>query len=283
MHYYYQRVLNNNAIVATTDQKTEVILMGKGIGIKCKRNRLFPVNASLIEKVFESSQDGNGKYIEQLINRIPYEYFALIDMVIKNAGDELEYDFKDRLTLTLLDHVFFSVARYQENEVILNPLLREIQQFYSKEYRVAERSIELINRTLHVSLDENDASFIAFHYINAMSRNKQGNHKKIAKTLADCVTIIEGYFDITLNRDSYFFYRLVTHIKYFLERMLSGDYERGGEAVLCNFIRQEYHKEWLCAEKIKEFLTSKINKEITDDELAYLTLHIATILKNNER
>lgn len=68
-----------------------------------------------------------------------------------------------------------------------------------------------------------------------------------------------------------------------MERMLNGDYERGGEAVLSNFIRQQYNNEWLCAEKVKEYLTDKLDKEITDDELAYLALHIAIILKNNER
>ena len=283
MHYYFQRVLNNNAIVATKDYKAEVILMGKAIGVKCKRNSLFPVNPSLIERVFENIQDGNWKYIEQLINGIPYEYFALIDEVVKNAGEELDYDFKDQLTLTLLDHIFFSVERFRENEIIPNPLLKEIQQFYSKEYRVAERSVELINRTLHVDLDENDASFIAFHYINAMSRTKQGNNKKIAKALSECVEIVETYFDIHLNRDSYYFYRFITHIKYFLERLLNGDYARDGEAVLSNFIRQQYKNEWLCAESIKDHLTNKLDKEITDDELAYLALHIATMMKSNER
>ena len=283
MGYYFQRILNNNAIVATKDHKSEVILMGKAIGLKCKRNRLFPVNPSLIEKVFENIQDESWKYIEQLINKIPYEYFALVDEVVKNANEELDYDFKDQLALTLLDHIFFSVERFRENEMISNPLLKEIQQFYSKEYQVAERSVELINRTLHVNLDENEASFIAFHYINAMPRTGQENNKKIAKALSECVEIVETYFGIRLDRDSYYFYRFITHIKLFLERLLNGDYARNGEAVLSNFIRQQYKNEWLCAEKIKDHLTNKLDKEITDNELAYLALHIATMMKNNER
>ena len=112
---------------------------------------------------------------------------------------------------------------------------------------------------------------------------RQGNNKKIAKALSECVEIVETYFDIHLNRDSYYFYRFITHIKYFLERLLNGDYARDGEAVLSNFIRQQYKNEWLCAESIKDHLTNKLDKEITDDELAYLALHIATMMKSNER
>lgn len=90
--------------------------------------------------------------------------------------------------------------------------------------------------------------------------------------------------DICLNRESYYVYRFITHIKYFLERLLMNeDCTKNGEVILSDFIRQQYKKEWLCAEKIKDHLSNKFDKEIMDNELAYLALHIATMRKNNER
>ena len=283
MTYYFKRILNNNAVVAETENSDDVILLGKAIGIKCRKSTGYPVNQFLIERVFENKQDGNWKYVEQLINEIPYEYFDLVDHVIKKAGEELQYDFKDRLTLILVDHISFSVKRYREKEIIPNPLLSEIQQFFPDEFHAAMHSIDYINKELNVVFDANEASFIAFHYINAMSSNSQSENKHITNTLSECVDIVESHFGVSLKRDNYYFYRFISHIKYFLDRLIRGDPNKGGEKVLTDFIHKQYQNEWNCAEKLKQLISKEYEKNITEDEVAYLTLHLATVLKNNER
>lgn len=99
MGYYFQRVLNNNAIVATDDYDDEVVLFGRGIGVRCKRVRSYPVNPLLIEKIFENRQSVSWKYLNQLIKNTPYEYFGLMEHVIKEAENDLKYDFGNGVNL----------------------------------------------------------------------------------------------------------------------------------------------------------------------------------------
>ena len=284
MGYYFQRVLNNNAIVATDDYDDEVVLFGRGIGVRCKRVRSYPVNPLLIEKIFENRQSVSWKYLNQLIKNTPYEYFGLMEHVIKEAENDLKYDFGDWLFLSLLDHVSFSVQREKEGEVIRNPLVKEIQQFYPNEYKAALRSIEILNNTVGSHLDENEASFLAFHYINAMSSINESDNRKTAQILQYCVEIIDSDFDINLDEESYYFYRFVSHVKYLIRKILKGEKGKTEEVVLSDFIKNQYTEEWACAMKIGDHIKEVFgNKNITDDETAYLTLHIVTMLKNNER
>ena len=169
MSYTFVRVINNNAIVGADRKGEEVILLGKGIGVRCIKHRRYIVASSLIEKVFVVEKKANERYVEELIKSIPFPYIDTVNKVVALAERLLNYNFKDQLFLTLLDHISFSVRRLQAHEDIQNPLLQEIRQFYPKEYDAAQQAVELINQELHVHFDENEAAFIAFHLINAMS------------------------------------------------------------------------------------------------------------------
>jgi Transcriptional antiterminator len=284
MVYRYKRTLNNNAIVGIDEDEHEVILLGKSIGIRCIRNPLFKVSPCLIEKVFSAVKQENQSYYEELIKSIPFQYFSCVDHVVEQAGRELNYDFKDQLTLTLLDHIHYSKQRLDKGQVIQNPLLKEIQQFYPAEYKAAENTVRYLNKNLNTAFDENEISFIAFHFVNAMSTLPQSTTKKIAIILKKCTEIIENYYEITLDTSSYYYIRFTTHVKYFLTRVFNNEKNNeGGESQLSDIIHQQYKNEWLCAEKIKMYLMDEYKVKTSNEELAYLTLHISTMLKNNGR
>ena len=50
MSYTFVRVINNNAIVGADRKGEEVILLGKGIGVRCIKHRRYIVASSLIER-----------------------------------------------------------------------------------------------------------------------------------------------------------------------------------------------------------------------------------------
>ena len=51
--------------------------------------------------------------------------------------------------------------------MIKNELLNEIRRVHKKEYKVALWALEFLNRKLKIELPEDEAGFIALHFINA--------------------------------------------------------------------------------------------------------------------
>lgn len=281
MSYTFVRVINNNAIVGADRKGEEVILLGKGIGVRCIKHRRYIVASSLIEKVFVVEKKANERYVEELIKSIPFPYIDTVNKVVALAERLLNYNFKDQLFLTLLDHISFSVRRLQAHEDIQNPLLQEIRQFYPKEYDAAQQAVELINYELHVHFDENEAAFIAFHLINAMSSYGHSLNKKMTIIMSELTDIIQDTFQIELDEQSIYYTRFITHLKYFLGRVLNDRHENSflrEEQNMHELVKEKYQSEWECALHIREHLKQKYRVDTSDEELGYLTMHIVPML-----
>lgn len=278
MSYYFVKTINNNAIVARDESKFEVVILGKGIGISTSRIIGSAINESLIERVFVTK---NNNYLESLLKDIPYLYLSVVQDIITDASRKLKFDFKDTLFLTILDHISFAKKRLEIGETIVNPLLNEIKTFHVKEYEAACDAINEINKKLNVQFDENEAGFIAFHFVNAMSNLEQSQNKKIVIMMKDLLEYIESFEYIQLDKNSFYYNRLVTHIKYFLIRTIQNRKEERGEqkGEFIESIRINYMGEWECSIKIKEYLFSKYEIEVNEQELAYLTMHILPMFK----
>ena len=82
MSYTFVRVINNNAIVGADRKGEEVILLGKGIGVRCIKHRRYIVASSLIEKVFVVEKKANERYVEELIKSIPFPYIDTVNKVV---------------------------------------------------------------------------------------------------------------------------------------------------------------------------------------------------------
>ena len=124
MAYRYIKTINNNAIVASDKNKHEVVIMGKAIGVKCNRILGTRIDNELIERVFVSNNNQN--YVEAIIEKIPYNMFKVVELVIKQAEQDLNTKFKDAIYLALVDHIYFSYKTIKEGGKIENPLLNEV-------------------------------------------------------------------------------------------------------------------------------------------------------------
>ena len=92
--------------MASDKNKHEVVIMGKAIGVKCNRILGARIDNELIERVFVSNNNQN--YVEAIIEKIPYNMFKVVELVIKQAEQDLNTKFKDAIYLALVDHIYFS-------------------------------------------------------------------------------------------------------------------------------------------------------------------------------
>lgn len=102
----------------------------------------------------------------------------------------------------------------------------------------------------------------------------------IIKTIQDVVNIIKYHFKVELNEEDISYYRFITHLKFFTQRLLSGKlYTEKSEDDLFEIIKNKYKSSYLCVEKIRDYLEIKYKYEISNQEKLYLILHIERLIK----
>lgn len=83
-----------------------------------------------------------------------------------------------------------------------------------------------------------------------------------------------------VDRQSAYYIRFVTHIKFFVERYFNKKMLTNKNDVLYNQMKKAYPKEMDIALKIKSFLENKYGTKLTNEELTFLVVHIARIASN---
>ena len=97
----------------------------------------------------------------------------------------------------------------------------------------------------------------------------------ITRIMQEISNIVKYYFRVEFDTNSVYYYRFITHLKFFAQRLLTDkEYEDDQDNELFNTIRQKYRTSYKCVEKIAEFISRKYEKELSDEEKLYLTIHI---------
>lgn len=148
----------------------------------------------------------------------------MTDQIVTLAEQQLQHKLSNNIYLTLTDHISYSITRIGEGMQIKNALLWEIQRFYKKEFAVGLKALHIIESVTGVTLPEDEAGFIALHFVNAA----QGGHEMqetiaVTKIVKDVLNIVKYDYGIEFNEDSLSYTRFVTHLKYFVYRSLRNE------------------------------------------------------------
>ena len=272
-----EKVLNNNVVVSIDPTtRKEVILMGSGIAFNKKPGQLIDVKR--IEKTFIVDDENLGNKIKKLINQIPEGIFELTDEIITHAIVELNVELDKQIYVSLADHIAFAVKRFKNGITIKNELLNEIRRVHRNEFRVSLWAVDYINRNLDIQLPEDEAGFIALHFVNASYKETTMKSVESTKIIKDILNIIKYYFDIELDEDDLNYDRLLTHLKYFAKRIVNNNKHNSTDSSFVKVISTTYPEAYACAIKIGEYILMHNNYEVDEDELVYLTMHIQRVI-----
>lgn len=84
---YIRQILNNNVLLVEDSNHTEKLIWGRGIGFNNRKNQAYELKTS--DKVY--TMQSNSENIEfmsqfnQLLEKVPYEYFKLTSKIIDIA------------------------------------------------------------------------------------------------------------------------------------------------------------------------------------------------------
>ncbi|WP_294389179.1 BglG family transcription antiterminator LicT [uncultured Clostridium sp.] len=272
-----EKVLNNNVVVSIDPTtRKEVILMGSGIAFNKKPGQL--IDARRIEKTFIVDDENLGNKIKKLINQIPEGIFELTDEIITHAIVELNVELDKQIYVSLADHIAFAVKRFKNGITIKNELLNEIRRVHRNEFKVSLWAVDYINKKLDIQLPEDEAGFIALHFVNASYKETTMKSVESTKIIKDILNIIKYYFSIELDEDDLNYDRLLTHLKYFAKRIVNNNKQNINDSGFIKVISTTYPEAYGCAIKIGEYIRSNNNYDVNEDEIVYLTMHIQRVI-----
>lgn len=272
------KVFNNNVVSSTDEKNREIMVLGKGIGFQKKPGEA--IDESKVEKIFRLPSDidpDRKSHFQSLVEEIPYEYIKYTNEIVKRATEVLGKKLNRNIYITLTDHIYYAVDRCRQNINIENAMLFEIKSFYKSEFLLGLRAVEHINELEHVNLPEDEAGFIALHIVNAESDATMNQVMSMPGMLKDILSIVRMSIGGEINEQSIEYERFVVHLKYMLRRMMEDvAYSGIQEGLFAEFCNKEQHA-YSIAKKIQKYMHEKVNKEIPEEEMVYLMIHLSRI------
>ena len=97
------------------------------------------------------------------------------------------------------------------------------------------------------------------------------------KMMKDILNIIKYDIKVKLDKDSLSYSRFITHLQFFLQRLIEGKLSSSKNSFILEQIEKQYPDKVKCARLIKNYLEKIISNEVSDDELLYLSMHIIRV------
>lgn len=269
------KILNNNAIVVK-DWEGEKIVFGSGIAFQKRKND--PVDQTRIEKIFVMKDQAKHQQFEEILSTLPEEHIQVSEDIISYAESQLGVVINEHIHIALTDHLSFALDRLAKGMVIKNTLLNEIKVLYAKEFQIGLYAKELIREKLGIDIPEDEVGYIALHiYTAKINAGEMTKTLDITAMIRGIVDIIEGGLGVKLAEDTVSYERLITHLRFAVQRSESEEPFHELDPEMTRIIKEKYLESYAIAQKAGRFVLQEYDFELHDSELAYISLQIQRI------
>lgn len=274
-----KKTINNNILCAIDEKGNELIVVGRGLGFKRKVGEF--IDPAAVEKTYRMEGKAEQRRLRELVEQIPLEHLRLTEELIEEIRASIPQPLNESLLITLADHISFAIRRKEQGVEFSNPLSGSIMCYYPTEYQLGRRCLEKIQQRCRIQLNPDEASFIALHIVNAELNTDMSEMYEITKLIEGTIAVVEGYYQKTFDRESLAFSRFVVHLRYFAQRLFQNQMMQDGtgeqDALFRQLIARNCKQHYQCALQIAEYLKKTWQKDLSDEELVYLTIHLKRI------
>lgn len=269
------RVINNNLVLALDEAGREVILTGRGLGFQARPGQ--EADPARIVRVFTPTDGRDPDHLAHLLSGIPPEHIQIVVSALSAAGlDNLTRN--PALVIALADHVSFALHRIAVGMELEYPLLGEVTNLYAEEYAQAQTLLAAINTQCKPQLPEVETVALALHLVNAgFTTGDLSYTYKMTGVIQQMLSVIAQHFSLALDPASVSVGRFVTHVRYLFVRIHQHKQLDQQHSAIGLAIREAYPQAVECALRLAALLEIRLGATITDDEIAYLTLHVARV------
>lgn len=271
------RVFNNNAISTVMPDGREAIILGKGIGFHKRPGE--EVDARLVEKVYYVQNEMQTKFLK-ILQDVEPNVMRAAERVLAMAENE-GFRMSNQATISLIDHISFSIERFKKNITLPNLLLNETQLLYQKEYKLGRRALDIIEQYCGVRLPEDEAGYIALHLVTiSVDRNAAYEYLQFIKGSLD---IVRETYSIALEQDSLATIRLTTHLKFLAQRIRQDSIwpEEDDEPMYRALLARD-PRHSVCLERMEAFIRQITGHSINNQERFYILIHLTQLLRYGE-
>ncbi|WP_273850977.1 glucose PTS transporter transcription antiterminator GlcT [Guptibacillus spartinae] len=266
-----KKILNNNVVIAISEQGNEVILTGKGIGFNQKQGERL--DESRVDKYFVLIDKHEQEQYKLLLPHVPESFIGIMNETISLISDKLNAELDEHIHVSLTDHLSFAIKRLSQGLDVKNPFLVETQTMYPKEYTIAEEVIQHINHKLDVALPDGEIGFVALHIHSAITNRSVGELNKYSALMSQLVNVIEESLHIDIDRTGVDYLRLVRHLRHAIERSESNQPVEAHER-LEKVLKEEYPMCYNLSWKLIKIMQKDLRTNFPDAEAVYLTMHL---------
>lgn len=265
--------INNNVALGVDGNNREVIIFGKGIGFE-----KMPYELTDMSKVDRTYYDIDQKYYG-LLTEIPENIFLMVSMLLDRAKAKIDENLNPNLIFVLADHINFAVERSRKGMNISLPYSYELEYEYPKLTMISRWFVSAINDRLHTSLDKGEITSITMHFLNAMegqqrTGRKAGSAERITRVIAATTGIVENYFGIQVDKNSFHYFRFKNHVKFFVQRKERGAEFSDSNEELYQSMKESYPDLRECVSRIDDYLEQEFGERCPHEELLYLMIHV---------
>lgn len=266
----------NNSIVLVSDDFSEKVIFGRGIGFGKRPGDIINHNDN-IEKIFTLQDPSNQSKFKELINKVDEDILAVSEEIISMIQKEFKEELHESIHISFTDHISFTVKRLKENSEIVNPFLVETEVLFKKEYALALKAVNMLEKRIGIKIPEGEAGFIALHIHSARNKGNLSNTIKytyLANTISE---FIESSFRIQLDRNSLNYARFIIHLRFAMERLLNNNPIKNE---LLSAIKRKYKDSYKASEQIAKIIEKNLNVKVVPDEIGYIAIHLENLTKN---
>ena len=274
-----KKIINNNILCAVDDRGNELIVTGRGIGFQ--RHRGEVIDISRIERTYRMEEKTGQRKLRELVEKIPIEHLSLTEELIKHITSQIPQKLNESLLITMADHISFAILRKAQGVEFSNPLKGSIMCYYPTEYHLGQYCLGVIREHLGVTLHEDEAAFLALHIVNAELSTNMSEMYDITKLIEGTISVVEYFYKKEFDRVSLDFNRFVVHLRYFAQRLFQGkmmeDAQGERDEVFRQLIMKNCKEHYKCAQCVADYIKNTYQKNLSDEELIYLTIHLKRI------
>lgn len=219
----------------------------------------------------------------QLLDIIDYDIISAIERAMKKFETNMSCQLEDRLYVELLVHLSLAIKRLQGSEKIDmdSSTLEKLKS--TPEYKESKILAHYIEEEIHLKIPEEEIGYITIHLqgLSVSSKNLNISEKYICLLTAKIIKNASKIFNINFDKDLILKKGLNKHLTYSLYRLKSGFKIRNP---LLLDIKREYKDIFDKCSKTLELSIKDLKIEINDDEIGYISMHIAASIermKNN--
>ncbi|MCI7703389.1 MAG: PRD domain-containing protein [Clostridiales bacterium] len=271
------KIFNNNAVSTVMPDGREAIVLGNGIGFHKRPGD--PVDEQRIEKVYYVQDEMQTRFL-QLLQNVRPEVMEAAEEIMR-MGAKAGLTMGNQGAISLIDHISFTVERFEQGIVLPNLMLSEIRMLYKKEYELGLRALDIIQKRCGVALPEDEAGYIALHLVTiSVDRSSAYDTLKFVKGTLD---IIKDTYGVTLDENSIDAMRLTTHLKFLAQRIFRHeDWKDDSMEDMYRYLLEQNPKNQECLDRLNDYISKTFHYTLNQQEKFYLLIHLTKVLQLGE-